>query len=172
VNAVKWARASSATMPTSMVVLGNAYAEGKGVEKNPEEAERWYKRGAETGDLWSQYLYGMSFEQKQNPERGIVWLKASADKGFFNSLLVLANIQLYGIFGQPANVIEGIRLHNKLLSDFRNDANSAWVLGEFFAQGPRQYRDREKALSYLKRAVDMGFPGADVFYKKVLASGG
>ena len=46
----------------SQYFLGQLYSEGKGVEKNEEEAFKWYKKAAENGDSGSAHEVGRRYK--------------------------------------------------------------------------------------------------------------
>ena len=66
--------------------LGHLYRLGQGVTRNPEKAQRYYKKAADLGHAPSQtnlaqmYLTGDGIPQ--NSEKGIQWLEKAAAQGY------------------------------------------------------------------------------------------
>jgi len=66
--------------------LGVLYLEGRGVERNPEQAHGWFLRAAEKGHLEAQYnlghmaLSGMGMEK--NTEQALHWWRQAAEGGY------------------------------------------------------------------------------------------
>ena len=49
--------------------LGDCYRNGIGVEKDPEEAVKWYRKAAEQNNHWGQYWLGYCYENGYGVER-------------------------------------------------------------------------------------------------------
>ncbi len=65
--------------------IGLLYQEGRGVPKNDKETASWFKKGAEDGDITSQYLLGKCYEDGTGVERdyalALKWYRKSAERG-------------------------------------------------------------------------------------------
>ena len=66
-------------------VLGVSYDTGLGVNRNPEEAIRWYRAAAEQGHATAQFSLGSMYSEgdgvSQDFEEAIRWYQASAEQG-------------------------------------------------------------------------------------------
>jgi len=78
----------------SQLALGNCYSAGRGVQKNLQEAARWYKRAYRSG--LSAGALNLSVDlQKQGNERGtIAWLTRAAAMDDGDAYVRLAKIYL------------------------------------------------------------------------------
>ena len=80
---------------TAMFNLGNCYKNGEGVEKNYEEAVKWYKKAAEKGNatamcnLGNCYYNGNGVEK--NDEEAVKWYKKAAEEGNARAMNNLGN---------------------------------------------------------------------------------
>ena len=65
--------------------IGYYYDNGYGVEKNPEEAVRWYKVAAKNGNIYAQYNLGIMYEigngVTQDYEKAYEWFNMAAERG-------------------------------------------------------------------------------------------
>ena len=61
-------KAAAARFPVAMRRVGNCYANGTGVPKDPAEAERWYGQAARAGDGYSA---GVLFAKKSKPSSSL-----------------------------------------------------------------------------------------------------
>lgn len=80
-EALEWLAAAAKEHPNLCKWVGIYYEQGKGIEKNIDEAMRWYKKGAQNGSLSSKIFYGKKlFEQKEYAD-ALAWFeKAIGDK--------------------------------------------------------------------------------------------
>ena len=74
----------------SMLTVGEAYAEGDGVEQNDESAFEWSLKAAETGDKRAQFNVGVFYEYGVGVDVDLVqamhWYKKSAAQGDQHSI--------------------------------------------------------------------------------------
>lgn len=80
-EALEWLAEATKENPDLCKWVGAYYEQGKGIEKNIDEAMRWYKKGAQNGNLSSKIFYGKKlFEQKEYAD-ALAWFeKAIGDK--------------------------------------------------------------------------------------------
>ena len=101
-------------------MLGDRYYHGKGVEKNFEEAVKWYKKSAEQGVKQAQYNLAGCLEVgcgvKQNKEEALKWYRKSAEKGLWEAKRAVKRIEAERINPNeemstylPTNIWEGER---------------------------------------------------------------
>ena len=70
--------------------IGESHLHGKGVEKNDNEAIKWYRKSAEQGEaiaqnnLGAMYAYGEGVEQNYN--EAVKWYRKSAEQGYARAL--------------------------------------------------------------------------------------
>ena len=81
---------------TAQILLGGMYEGGYGVEKDYEEAEKWFRKSAEQGDdrgqvdLGNMYLNGTGVEK--NYAEAVKWYRKSAEHGNFNAMELLGSM--------------------------------------------------------------------------------
>ena len=73
----------------SQFSLGGCYQYGWGVEKDPGEAIRWYKKAAEQGYVKAQYILGNCYKDgegvEQDPAEAAKWYSKAAEQGDANA---------------------------------------------------------------------------------------
>ncbi|RMD70057.1 MAG: sel1 repeat family protein [Gammaproteobacteria bacterium] len=85
-KAVQWLERSAKDGNSyAQLVLGNCYAEGKGVKADPAEAVKWWRKAAEAGNSEAQYRLGKAyldgFGVAKDDQRAVEWLKRAAANG-------------------------------------------------------------------------------------------
>lgn len=69
----------------AQTLIGSMYAYGEGIEKNDEEAFKWFSRAAESNSAQAQYNLGILYEKglgvTANKTLARKWFKAAADQG-------------------------------------------------------------------------------------------
>lgn len=87
----KQARAGDAG---AQYLLGFMYAEGQGVEKNPQEALRWYTKAANQGHVDAQLTVAMIYAEGQgvekNQQKAVQWYTRAAEQGNASVQVILA----------------------------------------------------------------------------------
>jgi len=83
---VHWLRrAGRADNAYAQLLLGNCYADGTGVDKDPAQAVRWWRQATGQDNAQAQYLLGKALLEGQgvgkDPGQAIEWLTKSADQG-------------------------------------------------------------------------------------------
>lgn len=101
VKAVYWLRRSArAENAYAQMILGNCYAEGQGVEKNPEQAVKWWRRSGEKGNDKAQYLLGKAYLDgsgiNKDTKQAIEWITLSAEQGNKDAQYLLGKIYYEG----------------------------------------------------------------------------
>lgn len=93
--------------PTDMLLNGFAYYAGEGVTKDYEEADKWFRKAAELGNLTAiHYLGLMQLGNKPSQSEAVEackWWQISADGGFAESQLKLGMLYAMG-FGVERNL--------------------------------------------------------------------
>ncbi len=78
-----WRGAALTGNSNAQVLMGMAYANGWGVDKDMRSAEMWYHVAAENNNPSGQFLLGIYYlsNRLDKVEAGIMWLKRSAENG-------------------------------------------------------------------------------------------
>ena len=81
----------------AQLILGKMYMIGQGVDKDSDQAIRWYKAAADQGNADAQFFLGAMYllPQRDIPE-GLKWLKLSADQGMQDAQFLLGMAYLKG----------------------------------------------------------------------------
>jgi len=91
--------------PMALFEVGRRYTDGTGVEKNLDEAAKWYERSAESGFAPAQYIIG-NFNEKgigleRNPAKAATWYEAAANNG---NLIAMHNLAV--LYATPGALSE------------------------------------------------------------------
>lgn len=135
--------------------IGKMYYEGKGTEKNQNEALKFFKRSAELGNDMANYMIAMIYikdptSDQETIKKAIEILTASADEKHNNN--ELAQYQLGSIYlksSDPNDIQKGI--HYLTLSANQGNQFAQYRLGSYLLK-----KDPQKAISYLKAASEQG----------------
>lgn len=78
-----WRTAAEGGSSNAQVLVGLAYTNGWGVEKDMRTAEMWYHIAAENNNPTGQFLLALYYIAKQSElvDAGIMWLRRAAENG-------------------------------------------------------------------------------------------
>ena len=78
-----WRTAALKGNSNAQVLMGLAYSNGWGVDKNMQSAEMWYHIAAENNNASGQFLLGLYYLSSKSEllDAGLMWLKRSAENG-------------------------------------------------------------------------------------------
>ena len=100
---------------------GQAYQEGKGVERNMAEAEASFKKGIDLGDPACKYAYASLIlaEMVENPdfEYAFRLSKEACESGYSKAYKLLGLCCRYG-FGTEINTLKAVEYYNLFLQDY------------------------------------------------------
>lgn len=102
-------RAAEAGDPQGCFGLGSAYAEGRGIVRDPAQARAWITRAAEQGhalaiNTLAQAWMGGGLDIAATPRPGdeaLAWIRRAADNRHLPSIDYLARGYRSGLFGEP-----------------------------------------------------------------------
>lgn len=93
-------RAARDGQPYAELVLGRMYADGNGVEKDPEHAVFWWRKAAQSGLPAAQYRLGKARLEgvgvDKNPARAMHWLSKAAENGNHDAQFLLGKMYYDG----------------------------------------------------------------------------
>jgi TPR repeat protein len=96
---------------TAQYLLGNMYADGKGVARDDKAALLWFQRAAEKGDAAAQYNVGVSYASGtgtvKNDAEAAKWFRRAADQGMAFAQLNLGLLYAAGR-GVPQDDVEAM----------------------------------------------------------------
>ena len=99
-------RAANCEIPNAdaMCNLGEAYLEGKGVEKDVKEAEKWYRKAADTGESDAEAVLGTKYYNgdfgEPNYTKAKKWWERAGEHGDSAAMFNLATSYRDGDFGE------------------------------------------------------------------------
>lgn len=132
----------------SITEVANMYFHGCGVEKNKDEAVKWYEKAFREGDESAAVFLGIMYSNEKNFEKAIFYLSQAAEKNNFKAIENLA--KLYKKQHEFEKMLEccqrGANLGNRLLMGKLADCY-------FFGRGVQQ--DDFKALEWYIKIIEM-----------------
>ena len=142
----------------AMVLLGECYEDGAGVDIDSTLALKWFQRAAEQGDDEGQLriskYYIRSSLMPRDTARFFSIRKELAEKGLPNGLSALGSCYEYG-YGVPADSAKALDLYQQAVK-----AGSAWGYSRMaycYANGEFGLPiDQKKAISYWEKAYKLG----------------
>ncbi|MBR5893847.1 MAG: sel1 repeat family protein, partial [Bacteroidaceae bacterium] len=74
--------------------LGYCYGTGSGVEKDPTEAVKWYRKAAEQGQVNAQYNLGLCYEigVAKDLAEAVKWYRKAAEQGHADAKAALQRL--------------------------------------------------------------------------------
>ena len=142
-------------------IVGRCFLNGIGVEKNLEQALRWYSLSAEQSFAFAQHNKALCLLNgwgcKQDESQGRHWLAKSADQGDADSQYTYALLLIRG-GGGPADEVEARRYARAAAEQELTKAQ--FLLGALLFDGKGGETETGPALVWLKRAADGGSAGA------------
>ena len=148
----------------AMCNLGWCYNYGKGVEKNHEEAVKWYKKAAGKGDAWAMNNLGNCYKNgkgvEKNYKEAVKWFKKAAEKGNAWAMNNLGNCYKNGK-GVEKNEAEAEKWYKKAFSLFLQEAKEGndtamCNLGWCYKNGNGVEKNYEEAVKWYKKAAEKG----------------
>lgn len=92
----------------AQVLLGNMHFEGRGVPKNPQAAQEWYRLAAVQGDPAGQFMLGLTYvnsdAEVRNAAEAVRWIERSAESGNVYAQRFLGKSYRNGWIGLPRDV--------------------------------------------------------------------
>jgi TPR repeat protein len=148
--------------------IGDMYADGNGVPKDPAEADRWYQRGvhlasagAEAGWLTADvYLANAYLQSKGVPlDYGEVMyrMKEAAERGNQQAQVNLGSLYRDGQ-ATPQNYGEAMYWYRKAAD--RGSALAEWKIGRLYFDGKGVILNFAEAATWFRKAADEGLPVA------------
>jgi len=130
--------------PTAQTSLGLIYERGLGVEKDPTEALRWYRRAASEGDALAAFHLGSLFERgvgtEQNFHEAARWYARAADGGNEAALTALAYLYERGL-GVERDFQEAQALYGAAARSVDSDSEGAGAAPAFSSGRDGQQAD-------------------------------
>lgn len=152
-------RAAANGYPAAQYRLACYYYYGDGVEKNIQEAMKWYTLAAQKGFLSAQYNLGLCYYVELNFTEAVKWFTLAAEKGHSKSQYRLA-ICYHNGQGVDKNIKEAKKWCT-LAAHNRYAAAQNW-LGFWYQYGEKVEQNLEEALKWYTLAAWQGHSGAQL----------
>lgn len=98
-------RAAEGGNAYAALVLGNAFALGRGVRKDPAKAIEWWRKAAEKENAEAEYHLGKAymdgFGVPKDPRTAGYWLRRAADDGSADAQYLLGRMHHEGVIVEP-----------------------------------------------------------------------
>lgn len=165
---------AEATPPSAaaMTLLGQLYADGAGVARDPKQAARWYERAAAKGDREAMLQLGLLKLQGAEGARDLAGASKLFEKagalGEPEALYNLAVIELQGQ-GRPQDFAAAAK-HMKAAAEL-GEAQAQYAYAVLLKEGQGVERDPAAAADWLKRAAAQDDIPAMVEYGIALFNG-
>jgi len=142
----------------SQYALALAYQEGRGTEKNLDQARVWYEKAAGQGEPNALYTLGHmghhGLGMKQDFDRAAKWYRAASDQGHPKAMYNLARLYMRGI-GVERSFATAVAWIEKAANQGMFEAQ--WRMGEIYTTGGIGVKaDIKKAKMWYGRAEKSG----------------
>lgn len=98
--------------PRAQTIVGTLYYEGRGVERDPEQAAEWYRMAAEQGHASAQAALGNMYHDgdgvPEDWEKAAEWLRKSAEQGHPGGQGALGSMYV-AAHGVPQDYVEAYK---------------------------------------------------------------
>lgn len=130
--------------------LAQMYDSGVGAPANAEEAEKWYRRAAETGSAEGQNGLGSGAQAKRRYEEARRWYELAAQQ---NHAMAIANLgALYDLgLGVPQDRKRGFDLYMRAAD--LGEPMAMWNLANMYGAGQLGAKDMVTACIWTRRAL-------------------
>lgn len=146
--------------PEAAHQLGRCWRDGLGVFPDDEQAELWFRRGAEAGYDFSQYALGRLLETQKWMEEAVTWYEKAAAQGNPAAAYRLGKLYLQGEL-VPKDVPKA--LEYLTASAGQGSSFAQYILGKLYLMGKDVEQDREKAYRWFEMSAEQGNPYARFF---------
>lgn len=130
------------------------YMEGKGIEKNEEEALKWYRKAAEQGDADSEYAIGQYYEYDGNDIKlAIEWYRKAAEQGYVDAQMKMKDCYENGE-GLEKDLTQAFEWAEK--AAIQGNIKAQCYLGKCYKEGVGVKADKDKAIEWYEKAAEQG----------------
>ena len=146
--------------PAAAHQLGRCWRDGLGVLPDDEQAQLWFRRGAEAGYAFSRYALGRLLEMRKRTEEAVAWYEKAATQGNPAAAYRLGKLYLQGkqVPKDVPKALEYLTASAKEGSPF-----AQYTLGKLYLMGKDVKPDREEAYRWFEMSAQQGNPYAQFF---------
>lgn len=146
--------------PAAAHQLGRCWRDGLGVLPDDEQAQLWFRWGAEVGYAFSRYALGRLLETRKRTEEAVAWYEKAATQGNPAAAYRLGKLYLQGkqVPKDVPKALEYLTASAKEGSPF-----AQYTLGKLYLMGKDVKPDREEAYRWFEMSAQQGNPYAQFF---------
>jgi TPR repeat protein len=137
--------------------VGVAYSSGWGVEANPEEGVKWYRKAADQKIPVAQNQLGICYDSgtgvAKDPLEAVRWYRAAADQGYARGQCNLGICYDKGT-GVAKDSLEAVRWYRAAAD--QGYAAAQCILGICYDEGTGVIKDPSEAVKWYRAAADQG----------------
>lgn len=137
--------------------LAYAYQTGNGIEKDYDEASRWYRKAAEQGELSAQTNLGIMYSNgigvEQDYDEALKWWRKAAEQGKASAEFIMGYSYQMGE-GVEKDYDEAVKWYQKAAEQGEAFAQSS--LGYMYFSGYGVEKDYYEALKWHRKAAEQG----------------
>ena len=156
--------------------LFRIYQRGYGVNKDLVQANKWLRKGAESGDAECQWLLGYEYYNgvnglgiKEDGSQAKFWLEKAVAQNHDAAMVILADIFSEGVIvkrdKQKANDLY------RRAAEMNNYPEAAYKLATAYGFGDGVEMDKEAAFKWMKKAAELGYSTAQLDLGYFFATG-
>ena len=146
--------------PAAAHQLGRCWRDGLGVLPDDEQAQLWFRRGAEAGYAFSRYALGRLLEMRKQTEKAVACYEKAAAQGNPAAAYRLGKLYLQGE-QVPKDVTKALQY---LTASAKEGSPFAqYTLGKLYLMGKDVEQDREEAYRWFEMSAGQGNPYAQFF---------
>src|ERR1019366_2606441 len=144
--------------------MGRMYANGRGVVKDEAEAVRWYRKGADAGNIRAMNNLAVAYQcgrgVAKDKAEAVRWCRKSSEAGDAAAMNNLGWMYANG-WGVARDEVEAVRWYRK--STEAGDAAAMNNLGWMYANGWGVAKDQTEVVRWYRKARELGGTPAGVF---------
>lgn len=140
----------------SQFVVGNAYANGTGVQMNKQLGLEWLEKASKQGHAEASYTVGL-LRENEDAARAVPYYQIAADKGHVKSNFKLGTFYLRGT-GVPLDVEKAVTYFT--VAADAGDAESQFHVAWCYHYDSRVKKNLEKAVHYYQLAANQNHGNA------------
>ena len=164
--------------------LGHLYAEGHGVEKDPDKAMEYFNKAIAGGTdqmyvSWSQLSIAEMYERGDKRDHSsdtdapeydtaMSWFEKAMENGSTDAAERIGHLYMNGL-GVEADIDKAISFYERAAAS--GDVSAACTLGRLYASGTKVKQDGNKALEWFQKPADLNDPAA-LYYIGQMYDGG
>lgn len=140
--------------------LGKCYRDGLSVNPDDEQAERWFRLSAKSGNNYSQYALGRLLQEQRRIREALNWYEQASTQGNQYADYRLGKLYLTGK-EVPKDTEKAVR-HLIASAEARNQY-AQYTLGKLYLKGQEVPQDKEQALYWFTQSAAQGNEYAQFF---------